>query len=69
MASFVLETSPSKNLEFRLLPLGALDFTASGGQLLLSEVLALQKARQIGRADYQPAVKKLHLALLPQGSL
>jgi hypothetical protein len=32
-------------------------------------VLALQKARQIGRADDQPAIKKLHLAVLPQGSL
>ena len=55
--------------EFRILPLGALDLTASGGQLLLGEVLAVQTARQIGRADDQPAIKKLHLALLLQGSL
>jgi hypothetical protein len=32
-------------------------------------VLALQKARQIGRADDQPTLKKLQLALLLQGSL
>jgi hypothetical protein len=32
-------------------------------------VLALQKARQIGRADDEPAIEKLQLALLLQGSL
>src|SRR2546423_15512855 len=67
MASFVLEASPGQNLEFRVLPFRALKLTASGSQLLLREVLALQKARQIGRADDQPAIEKLHLALLLQG--
>src|ERR1700736_6259649 len=48
MASFMLEATPGQNLEFRVLPLWAIDLTASGGQLLLGEVFALQKARQIG---------------------
>jgi hypothetical protein len=69
VASFVLEASPGQYLKFRVLPLRALDLTAGGRQLLLGEVLALQKARQVGRADDQLAIKKLHLALLPQGSL
>src|SRR6266571_2276324 len=67
MARFVLETSPGQNLEFGVLPLRAFDITASSGQFLLGEVLALQKARQIGRADDQPAIEKLHPALLLQG--
>src|SRR5436305_8048929 len=53
MASFVLEASPGQNLKFRVLPLRAPDLTAGGRQLLLREVLALQKARQIGGADDQ----------------
>src|SRR2546427_3816822 len=67
MASLVLETSPGQYLEFRVLSLRAVDLTAGGGQLLLCQVLALQKARQIGRADHQPAIEKLHPALLLQG--
>src|SRR6266571_8095206 len=67
MASFMLEATPGQYLEFRVLPLRALDLTAGGRELLLREVLALQKARQIGRADDQPAIEKLHLALLLQG--
>src|SRR2546430_9745080 len=66
---FVLKASTGQDLEFRVLPLGTLDLTACGGQLLLGQVLALEKARQIGRAHDQPALKKLHLALLLQGSL
>src|SRR5205823_4457957 len=69
MASFVLKASPGQNLEFRIFPLRALDFTTGRRQLLLGEVFALQKARQIGRAHDQPAIEKLHLALLPQASL
>ena len=67
VASFVLKPSPGQNLEFRVLPLRALDLAASGSQFLLREVLAFQKARQIGRAHDQPAIKKLQLALLLQG--
>ena len=62
MASFVLKPSPSQNLQFGVLPLRAFDLSQGGGQLLLREVLALQKARQIRRAYDQPAIKKLHLA-------
>jgi hypothetical protein len=69
LPSFMLKASPRQNLEFGVLPLRPLDLAASGGQLLLGEVLTLQKARQIGRADDQPVIKKLHLALLLQGSL
>ena len=69
MASFVLEAATGQDLEFRVLPLRTVDLTASGSQLLLGEVLAFEKACQIGRAHDQPALKKLHLALLPQGSL
>jgi hypothetical protein len=47
----MFEAAPGQNLEFGVLPLWALDLTARGGQLLLSKMLALQKARQIGRAD------------------
>jgi hypothetical protein len=65
----MFEASSGQNLEFRILPYGTLDLAASRGQLLLGEVLALQESRQIGRADDQPAIKKLHPALLPQGSL
>src|SRR6266571_3906969 len=67
MASFMLEATPGQYLEFRVLPLRALDLTAGGRELLLRQVLALQKARQIGRADDQPTIEKLHLALLLQG--
>src|ERR1700686_846492 len=62
LPSFMLKASPGQDLEFGVLPLGSLDVTTSGGQLLLGEVFALQKACQIGRADNQPAIEKLHFA-------
>src|SRR5207249_1991341 len=69
MLAFVLQAATAEHVQHRVVTLGPRDLTASGSQLLLRQVLALEKARQIRRADDQPTLKELHLALLLQGSL
>ena len=69
MLAFVLQAATAEHVQHRVVTLGPFDLAACGGQLLLSQVLTLEKACQIGRADDQLAFKELHLALLLQGSL
>src|SRR5438874_11445105 len=69
MLAFVLQAATAEHVQHRVVTLGPFDLAARGAELLLSQVLALEKARQIRRADDQPTLKELHLALLLQGSL
>ena len=69
MLAFVLQAPTAEHVQHRVVTFRPSDLAACGSQLLLGQVLALEKARQIGRADDQPALKELHLALLLQGSL
>ena len=48
---FVLEPAAREDHQFRILPLWPSNLAPGSLELLLGEVLALQKARQIGRAD------------------
>ena len=59
--ALVLKAAAAEHVQHRVVTLGPDDLAACGTELLLGQVLALKKARQIGRACDQAAVKKLHL--------
>ena len=63
---FVFQAPAGEHEQLGILPLGADDLAPSRGQLLLRQVLALEEAGQVGRADDQPPFKKLHLPSTPR---
>src|ERR1700737_764804 len=67
--ALVFQAAAAEHVQHRVVALGPGDFAPRGSKLLLRQVLALEKARQIGRANDQPAFKKLHPALYSRVNL
>ena len=56
----VLQASPAQDLQLGIEPIRPRQLAARRGQLLLGEMLTLQEARQVARADHQPSFEILH---------